>query len=179
MHGLRNQIFTLRLRVLYLQYKIVLSIQEIIKNTYAICGTEGETIKHIISSRTVLSQSEYKKRHDIFAKIIHTNLAVKFNLLKNTQPHYSYKPESCLENDNYKLYFDRTVLTDIHIQHNRPDIIILNKQQKQAYLLDIAVPNSHNITQTYNTKINKYLELSVAMRNLWCLEKNSILPLII
>jgi hypothetical protein len=70
------------------------------------------------------------------------NLAVKFNLLKDTQPHYIYKPESCLENDNYKLYFDRTVLTDIHIQHNRPDIIILNKQQKQAYLLDIAVPNS-------------------------------------
>jgi hypothetical protein len=107
------------------------------------------------------------------------NLAVKFNLLKNTQPHYSYTPESCLENDNYKLYFDRTVLTDSHIKHNRPDIIILNKQQKQAYLLDISVPNSHNITQTYNTKINEYLELSVAMRNLWCLEKISILPLVI
>jgi hypothetical protein len=29
------------------------------------------------------------------------NLAVKFNLLKDTQPHYIYKPESCLENDNY------------------------------------------------------------------------------
>jgi hypothetical protein len=113
-----------------------------------------------------LAQSEYKKRHDIFAKIIHMNLAVKFNLLKDTQPHYIYKPDSCLEND-------------IHIQHNRPDIIILNKQQKQAYLLDIAVPNSHNITQTYNTKINKYLELSVAIRNLWSLEKISILPLII
>jgi hypothetical protein len=118
-------------------------------------------------------------RHDIFAKIIHMNLAVKFNLLKDTQPHYIYKPESCSENDNYKLYLDRTVLTDIHIQHNRPDILILNKQQKQAYLLDIAVPNSHNITQTYNTKINKYLELSVDMRNLWCLEKISILPFII
>jgi hypothetical protein len=62
------------------------------------------------------------------------NLAVKFNLLKNTQPHYIYTPESCLENDSYKLYFDRTILTDIHIKHNRPDIIILNKQQKQAYL---------------------------------------------
>jgi hypothetical protein len=37
------------------------------------------------------------------------NLAVKFNLLKDTQPHYIYKPVSCLENDNYKLYFDRTV----------------------------------------------------------------------
>jgi hypothetical protein len=49
----------------------------------------------------------------VTAKIIHMNLAVKFNLLKDTQPHYIYKPESCLENDNYKLYFDRTVLTDI------------------------------------------------------------------
>jgi hypothetical protein len=94
-----------------------------------ICGTEGKTIEHIISSCTVLAQSEYKKRHEIFAKIIHMNLAVKLNLLKNTQPYYSYKPESCLENENYKLYFDRTVLTDIHIQHNRPDIIILNKHK--------------------------------------------------
>jgi hypothetical protein len=151
---------------------IICGLQSIIDKC-KICGTEGETIEHIISSCTVLVQSEYKKRHDIFAKIIHMNLAVKFNLLKNTQPHYSYTPESCLENDNYKLYFDRTVLTDIHIKHNRPDIIILNKQQKQAYLLDIAVPNSHNITQTCNSKINKYLELSVAMRNL------SILPLVI
>jgi hypothetical protein len=41
-----------------------------------ICGTEGETIEHIISSCTVLAQSEYKKRHDILAKIIHMNLAV-------------------------------------------------------------------------------------------------------
>jgi hypothetical protein len=131
--------------------KHICGLQSIIDKC-RICGTEGETIEHIISSCTVLAQSEYKKRHDIFAKIIHMNLA-----------------ESCLENDNYKLYFDRTVLTDIHIQHNRPDIIILNKQQKQA----------HNITQTYNTKINKYLELSVAMRNLWCLEKISILPFII
>jgi hypothetical protein len=49
-------------------------------------------ITSLISSRTVLAQSEYKKRHDIFAKIIHMNLAVKFNLLKDTQPHYIYKP---------------------------------------------------------------------------------------
>jgi hypothetical protein len=88
--------------------KHICGLQSIIDKC-RICGTEGETIEHIISSCTVLAQSEYKKRHDIFAKIIHMNLAVKFNLLKDTQPHYIYKPESCLENDNYKLYFDRTV----------------------------------------------------------------------
>jgi hypothetical protein len=92
-----------------------------------------------------LAQSEYKKRHDIFAKIIDMNLAVKFNLLKDSQPHYIYKPEVVwkMTITNYILIV--TVLSDIHIQHNRPDIIILNKQQKQAYLLDIAVPNSHKL----------------------------------
>jgi hypothetical protein len=139
---------------------------------------KGETIEYIISSCTVLAQSEYKKRHDIFAKIIHMNLAVKFNLLKNNNHIIVIHPKVVWKMiiTNYILIEQ---LTDINIKHNRPDIIILNKQQKQAYLLDIAVPNSHNITQTYNTKINKYLELSVATRNLWCLEKISILPPVI
>jgi hypothetical protein len=47
-----------------------------------------------------------------------------------------------------------------------------------SFYINIKLLNSHNITQTYNTKINKYLELSVAM-SLWCLEKISILPFII
>jgi hypothetical protein len=37
-----------------------------------ICGTEGETIEHIISSCTVLVQSEYKKRRDIYIFITTT-----------------------------------------------------------------------------------------------------------
>jgi hypothetical protein len=45
-----------------------------------ICGTEGETIEHIISSCTVLAQSEYKKRHDIFAKIIHQKVVWKMTV---------------------------------------------------------------------------------------------------
>jgi hypothetical protein len=100
MHGLRNQIFTsetegfifaIQDRVINTRNykKHICGLQSIIDKC-RICGTEGETIEHIISSCTVLAQSEYKKRHDIFVKIIHMNLAVKFNLLKNTQPHYSY-----------------------------------------------------------------------------------------
>jgi hypothetical protein len=85
-------------------------------------------------------------------EFVRENVVENLNTIFPNMNGYIYKPESCLENDNYKLYFDRTVLTDIHIQHNRPEIIILNKQQKQAYLLDIAVANSHNITQTYKHK---------------------------
>jgi hypothetical protein len=45
--------------------KHICGLQSIIDKCM-ICGTEGETIEHIISSYTVLAQSEYKKRHDIF-----------------------------------------------------------------------------------------------------------------
>jgi hypothetical protein len=80
MHGLKNQIFTLRLRVLYLQYNRVINTRNYKKHICGlqsiidkcrICGTEGETIEHIISSCTVLAQSEYKERHDIFYNYTH------------------------------------------------------------------------------------------------------------
>jgi hypothetical protein len=110
-HETEGFIFAIQDRVINTRNykKHICGLQSIIDKC-RICGTEGETIEHIISSCTVFAQSEYKKRHDIFAKIIHMNLAVKFNLLKDTQPHYIYKPESCLENDNYKLY--RVTLND-------------------------------------------------------------------
>jgi hypothetical protein len=44
--------------------KHICGLQSIIDKC-RICGTEGETIEHMISSCTVLTQSEYKKRHDI------------------------------------------------------------------------------------------------------------------
>jgi hypothetical protein len=37
------------------------------------------------------------------------NLAVKFNLLKDTKPHYIYKPESCLE-----IFHFQHLLYNIH-----------------------------------------------------------------
>jgi hypothetical protein len=68
MHGLKNQIFIIfatQDRVINTRNykKHICGLQSIIDKC-RICGTEGETIEHIISSCTVLAQSEYKKRHD-------------------------------------------------------------------------------------------------------------------
>jgi hypothetical protein len=77
---LNHPVFAIQNRVINTRNykKPICGLQSIIDKC-RICGTEGETIEHIISSCTVLAQSEYKKRHDIFAKIIHMNLAVKFH----------------------------------------------------------------------------------------------------
>ena len=42
---------------------------------------------------------------------------------------------------------------------NRPDITFMNKKTKKTFLIDIAVPNTHNLDKTITDKQNKYQEL--------------------
>lgn len=72
-----------------------------------------------------LSASEYKKRHDEVGKIIHYALAAKHHLIPETEKlTYKYTPASILENANYKLYWDRSLLTDRTTAANRPDVVL-------------------------------------------------------
>jgi hypothetical protein len=41
-----------------------------------------------------------------------------------------------------------------------PDITFMNKKTKNTFLIDIAVPNTHNLTKTINDNQNKYQELA-------------------
>jgi hypothetical protein len=83
------------------------------------------------------------------------------------------------------LNLSDNIISDI-VEPNITDTIANIKQKslhgryfKELEQPEINIQASHAWLMTYNTKINKYLELSVAMRNLWCLEKISILPFII
>ena len=63
-------------------------------------------------------------------------------------------------NNNNKLYWNRSILTDKTIPFNRPDITFMNKKTKNTFLIDIAVPNTHNLAKTINGRQNKYQELA-------------------
>ncbi|KAF2890132.1 hypothetical protein ILUMI_16041 [Ignelater luminosus] len=123
------------------------------------CGESKETIEHIINGYTSLANVDYLQRHNNIAKI--------------------YEPVPVLENNDYKLYWDREVRTDIKIQANKPDLILHNKIRRQATIIDIAVPLSYNLQKTYATKINKYMELKSEIQQMWKLENVEIMPLII
>ena len=40
-----------------------------------LCGSQQETVDHLLTSRSVIAQSFYKKRHDAVAKLVHWELA--------------------------------------------------------------------------------------------------------
>jgi hypothetical protein len=83
-------------------------------------------------------------------------------MIEEIIPYYNYTPANVLENDNFKLYWSRSILMDKTIPFNRPDIRVtfINKETKNAFLIDITVPNTHNLAKKITDKQNKYQELA-------------------
>jgi len=103
---------------------------------------------------------EYVKRHDGLVKFIHQKLAEASELIDDKSPYYKYTPANVLENENFKLYWNRSILTDKTVPFNRPVITFVNNKTKNSFLTDIAVPNTHNLAKTITDEQNKYQELA-------------------
>jgi len=131
------------------------------------CGKESETIQHITAACEQLAATEYVKRHDGLAKIIHQKLAETVELIDDKSPYYKYTPANLLENENFKQYWNRSILTDKTITFNRPDITFMNKKTKKTFLIDIAVPNTHNLAKKITAKQNNYQELANEICAMW------------
>ena len=58
------------------------------------------------------------KRHDGLAKVIHQKLAEAVELSEDKSPYYKYTPASVLENDSFRLYWNRSVHTEKTIPFN-------------------------------------------------------------
>jgi hypothetical protein len=76
------------------------------------CGKESETFQHITAACEQLTLTEYVKRHDGVAKVIHQKLTEAAELIEDKSPYYKYTPANVLENDNFKLYWNRSIITD-------------------------------------------------------------------
>ena len=76
------------------------------------CGKEPETIQHIAAACEQLAPTEYVKRHDEVAKVIHQKLAEAAELAEDKSPYYKYTPANVLENDNLKQYWNRSIIAN-------------------------------------------------------------------
>lgn len=143
------------------------------------CHEMPETVQHVIAACKTLAQTDYKHRHDQVASIIHQKLARQCGLTKETVPYYKYSPTVILENDGFRMYWDRTIITDKTVHHNRPDITLIHKRNKVTYLIDIAVPNTHNLQATHTAKIAKYADLSIELKDQWKMDSVVTVPIVL
>ena len=45
-----------------------------------------------------------------------------------------------LENENVKLLWDSSIRTEIKIDHNKHDLVLLDKKGKTCHIIDVACP---------------------------------------
>jgi hypothetical protein len=95
------------------------------------CWKEPATIQHITAACEHLARTECVKRRDGVAKVIHQKLAEAAELIEDNCQYYRYKPANVLENDNFKLYWNRSIITDRTVPSNWPDMTVTNKKTKK------------------------------------------------
>jgi len=55
----------------------------------------------------------------------------------------------------------------------------MNKKSKENFLIDMAVPNTHNIAKTITDKRNKYQELANEICAMWKQNSVQVIPIVI
>jgi len=95
------------------------------------CEKDSETIQHITAACEQLAPTEYVKRYEELAKVIHRKLAEATKLIDDKSPYYKYTPANVLENENFKQYWNHNILTDKTIPFHRLDITFTNNKTKE------------------------------------------------
>ena len=73
---------------------------------------------------------------------------------------YHHKPDPVCHTEKYKLSWDFRIQLDHYIEHNKPDIVLLNKEHKSCIIVDVACPSDTRIiSKNLREKTDNYRAL--------------------
>jgi hypothetical protein len=127
----------------------------------------------------VLAPKEYLERHNAVAKVIHQALAKRYGLVEAEVPYYNCKPDQVLHNQVAKLLWDTAMVTDRSVEANRPDIVLFDRWERKAMIIDVAVPLDANVVTTVAEKKRKYQPLAIEFKDMYQVDVVDIVPVVI
>jgi len=74
--------------------------------------------------------------------------------------------------------WDKTILTDLTVPTNRPDIVFKDKKNKRKLLIDVSCPCDSNVALKQTEKMTKYRLLMDEVHRMWN-TRVSIVPVVI
>ena len=142
-------------------------LSQSVKSVCRLCLKAEEHISHIVAGCEVLAPVEYLQRHKKVAGYIHWRICKSLNL-PVTEKYYMHEPEKVTKVEDNVIMWDKTILTDRTILANRPDLVILNKNEKNCLIVDVAVPDDVNVLKKKETeKRLKYKDLQIEISRMW------------
>ena len=144
-----------------------------------VCGVEAESVWHVTSACKGLAQREYKRRHDMMGLRVYWELCGKYGI-KRAGKWFEEVPDKVRKSDdeNYEIWWDRNVETRQQVEHNCPDVVVVDRVGKRWLIVDFAVPSDRNVTKTEDEKVGKYAPLAHEIRKLYSVS-TSVIPIVV
>ena len=114
----------------------------------------------LVSECNELAQNEYKKlRHDKVVIFLHWRMTYGFEGNEKYYKYFVEKEMRVLENDKVKILRDFSIQTETKTDHNKPDLILLEKKEKICYIVDVACPFDPRIEKKRKDKVKSHGDL--------------------
>ena len=132
------------------------------------CGRGAETVGHLTSACEVLAQREYKRRHDRMGLRVYWELCGKYGV-KRSERWYDETPDEVrVSGDgNYEVWWDKLVITPTKLEHNRPDVVVIDRVTRRWTIVDFSVPFDANVVRKENQKVNNYGKLATEVSRMY------------
>nr|CAH7731550.1 unnamed protein product [Callosobruchus chinensis] len=131
------------------------------------CRQAPETLMHLLSACRTYAGT-YVHRHNAALRVRYYHLRHSYGI--DETPVLPYAPrniESVVENERCRNYWNYSFPTLELVQANKPDIDLLDHQQKTMFVIEFSAPAEVNIVFKEEEKRTKYQELLGQLRRLW------------
>ena len=125
------------------------------------CGKSAETVGHLMSACDKLAQRDYKRRHDRMGLRIYWELCGKYGITR-TERWFEETPDRIRvkKDGRYEIWWDKKVETAKVLEHNRPDVVVIDRELKRWTMVDFSVPFDANVVTKELEKTRKYEKLA-------------------
>jgi hypothetical protein len=129
----------------------------------------------------MLRGTKYVERHDKVCKYLHWCVLQDEgrSVVPNWKQHKAEETPSICLGAGRTLMYDMTQKVDHAISANRPDLVILDEEQKTALLIDVTCLMDINMVSAAAKKHQKYRDLEIAMKKQYNLRKIQTVPIVI
>ena len=141
------------------------------------CRKQPKSVHHLSTHCGSMLQSHYKKRHDEVVRCLHFQYTKKYGLNKNKRLK-NYKVEQVVSNERVKIKSDIPVVTELRIEHNKPDLMIHDLRTKEITLIEVGITNKDILAKVESEKSLKYQLLANELKCLYPGTTVTIIPVV-
>ena len=129
-----------------------------------VCGKTVESVGHLASGCGGLAQREYKRRHDRMGLRVYWELCRRYGIKCAWK--WFEEEFRVSEDGSYEIWWDRSVDTTQKMEHNRPDVVVVDQIKKVWIIVDFSVQWDGNVMRKEDEKILNYSPLAKEIRKI-------------